>query len=98
MTFSFAQKADIWRYLLIWEYGGIYTDLDNCPGSGWNENVIKPADDAYFLQEIAGKFPSQWFFAASARHPILYFAMWHGLYKLMTVENLSAKFVPGTTG
>ena len=29
---SGAAKADLWRYLVLWEYGGIYTDLDNKPG------------------------------------------------------------------
>jgi hypothetical protein len=29
---SGAAKADLWRYLILWEYGGIYTDLDNTPG------------------------------------------------------------------
>jgi len=28
-----AAKADLWRYLALWEYGGIYTDMDNLPGT-----------------------------------------------------------------
>ena len=87
----------MWRYLLIWEYGGIYTDIDNCPGKDWDENTIKPTDDAYFLQE-EGRFPSQWFFAASVRHPILYFTMLYALYKLTIVEDLSRNIVPLITG
>ena len=27
-----AAKADLWRYLALWVYGGIYTDMDNSPG------------------------------------------------------------------
>jgi hypothetical protein len=26
---TMANRADVWRYLLIWQFGGIYTDIDN---------------------------------------------------------------------
>lgn len=29
---SGAGRADLWRYLVLYRYGGIYTDLDNAPG------------------------------------------------------------------
>ena len=29
-----ASKADIWRYLVLWDQGGVYTDIDNAPGRG----------------------------------------------------------------
>ena len=64
---SGAGKADIWRYLMLWEYGGIYTDIDNAPGSQLffdnHTSAITDDMDAFFEQERGG-FPSQYFFAS----------------------------------
>ena len=68
-VFSGAQLADVWRYVAIWAYGGIYTDMDNAPGPWlWNETekkmIIEDEDDAFFEVEW-GRFPSQYFFAGT---------------------------------
>jgi Glycosyltransferase sugar-binding region containing DXD motif len=34
-----AAKADLWRLLVLWEYGGIYTDIDNAPGPGFQNGT-----------------------------------------------------------
>ena len=72
-----ASTVDLWRYLIIWEYGGIYTDIDNAPGP-WFYNdtggVITDKIDALFEQERE-RFPSQYFFAASPHHPIMQILM-----------------------
>ena len=64
---SGAGKADLWRYLLLWEYGGIYTDMDNAPGPHLffpnHTSSITDDMDAFFEQERGG-FPSQYFFAS----------------------------------
>ena len=36
---SGAAKADLWRLLVLWEYGGIYTDIDNAPGPGFQNGT-----------------------------------------------------------
>jgi Glycosyltransferase sugar-binding region containing DXD motif len=33
IQFSGAMKIDLWRLLVLWEYGGLYSDIDNHPGS-----------------------------------------------------------------
>jgi mannosyltransferase OCH1-like enzyme len=84
-----AMKADLWRYLLLWKFGGVYTDLDNGIGKYFN-NASFITDDMDALFEVErDRFPSQYFFAASPRHPIMYFAlsiaienmMNHAIYK-----------------
>mmetsp|Transcript_53802 Transcript_53802/g.64920 ORF Transcript_53802/g.64920 Transcript_53802/m.64920 type:complete len:340 (+) Transcript_53802:158-1177(+) len=95
---SGAAKADVWRYLVIWEYGGVYTDLDNLPGELFlRKDVIRDDTDAFFEQEI-GMFPSQYFFAASPRHPLMYYSMMHALMRLMDVKNVTKLYVPFVTG
>jgi inositol phosphorylceramide mannosyltransferase catalytic subunit len=62
-------KADLWRYCVIYKYGGIYTDADTvCLGSP--DDLIKdaslvcgPEDDTIHL--------CQWTFAAPAQSPII---------------------------
>lgn len=90
--------ADIWRYLIIWEYGGIYTDIDNIPGP-WlgNGTIIKDTDDAFFEIEAA-KFPSQYFFASSPRHPAMYMTIQNTIQRLFTEQNIVRQYVPFVTG
>jgi mannosyltransferase OCH1-like enzyme len=62
-------RGDLWRYMIIYKYGGVYTDLDTeClnPIKVWlneeYEMIICPETDIHFCQ---------WTFAASAGNPIL---------------------------
>ena len=45
-----AAVADLWRYLVLWEYGGIYTDMDNQRGPLFDADSIGAHVDAYFLR------------------------------------------------
>jgi hypothetical protein len=99
---SGAGKADLWRYLLLWEYGGIYTDMDTAPRrkflterGGWP--IISDQDDAFFVVEDSGVL-SQYFMAVSPRHPLMYFAALHTLRRLMEVENVGNQYAPFVTG
>lgn len=95
-----AAIADLWRYVLLWEYGGIYTDINNSPGPWfWNEtgSVITDVTDALFEQERDG-FPSQYFFAASPHHPIMYLAVQNALLRVMEVKSMMRQYVPFVTG
>lgn len=60
-------RGDMWRYLIIYAYGGVYTDLDTkClkPISTWMKEdkslIICPEHDIHLCQ---------WTFAAEAGHP-----------------------------
>ena len=59
---SGAGMADLWRYLALWEYGGIYTDVDNSPGPKFvNGSLILDDTDA-FLEVETGNFPVSYIF------------------------------------
>lgn len=96
-----ASIADMWRYVILWEYGGIYTDIDNAPGHAFYNNetgsVITSETDSLFEQEHGG-FPSQYFFAASLRHPLMYLAVQHTMVRLLSVESIQNQYVPFVTG
>jgi hypothetical protein len=95
---SGASKADLWRYLIIFEHGGIYTDFDNAPMKGFREgDAIKDSDDAWFPLEGLGVV-AQYFFAASPRHPIMYYSLHYALLAIWNLESIHNNKAPYTTG
>lgn len=66
-------RADLWRYMVIYKYGGVYTDLDtHCvvPIDSWIETEEfadkKMIINAEYIDQIAN-----WTFAATPGHPAL---------------------------
>ena len=50
-------KADVWRYLIVWENGGVYADLDLKLDSQFRNNTIHEDDDSFFtIDATTGKF------------------------------------------
>lgn len=104
---SGAAKADLWRYLVLWRYGGIYTDMDNAPnndfflrdenGNPTNHTIINGDDDSFFVVERIGVL-SQYFMAASPKHPLLYLCVMQVFHRLMNVEAVGTQYVPFVTG
>lgn len=89
-------RGDLWRYMIIYKYGGVYTDLDTeCinPISNWlNEEydmIVCPETDKHFCQ---------WTFAANAGHPILKSVLDTIKDKLSKPEYGSPHFVHTHTG
>lgn len=93
---SMTAVTDLWRLLVLWEYGGIYVDLDSAPVS-WTPDSIKPSDDAYFVVENYDA-PSQYFMAAAPRHPVVYYAIHQALSKIMSAPNVQKIDASYTTG
>lgn len=62
-------RGDMWRYLIVYEFGGVYTDLDTTcikPIDSWlkeNYNMIVCPENEVHL--------CQWTFAATPKHPLL---------------------------
>jgi len=81
-------KADLWRYVLLWVYGGIYADLDAVPAK-FTAATLQPTDDAFFVVEQYHLL-SQWFMAVSPRHPLMYYAVHHSLSRLLDAPDTGA--------
>lgn len=89
-----AMRADLWRYVLLWEYGGIYSDIDTYP----NTTFILPQDvDAYFVLETDGLL-SQYFMAIAPRHPLMYYTIQHTVMNLLKSPDPRKAFAPTVTG
>jgi len=91
-----AAKADVWRYLMTWEFGGIYSDMDSAPNK-FSVDTITFEDDAWFPLEMLG-IPAQYWFAASPRHPIMYFSAKSALQAVAWRPDISNNNAAKTTG
>jgi hypothetical protein len=88
IKFGGAVKVDIWRVLVLYKYGGIYSDMDNGPGVKLTEDAIQPNDSAFFLSDSSNR-PCQWLHAMEPNHPIAYFTMLEILTRVLALEDIS---------
>lgn len=89
-------RGDLWRYMIIYKYGGVYADLDTeClePISIWmledKDFIVCPETSSHFCQ---------WTFAATAGHPILKSVLDLIKERLLKPEYGSPHFVHTHTG
>jgi mannosyltransferase OCH1-like enzyme len=98
---SMTGLSDIWRLLVLWEYGGIYSDIDSIPNHGtnltWTPEKIFSHDDAYLLVEYYDA-PSQYWMAISPRHPLMFYAVHAAMIRLMQVQHVRKMDVSFVTG
>jgi len=92
-----ATMADMWRYVLLYHYGGIYTDLDNSPGKKFSPDLITPKTDSYYFVEQVGVM-SQFWMSSSQHHPLLLHVLQKCVQKLMPQRNVMINNAPKTTG
>ena len=65
-----AGKADFWRYLILYKYGGIYLDIDADIIKNL-DNLIKDTDSALITREKNKGVFMQWCLIFEKEHPIL---------------------------
>lgn len=89
--------SDLWRYLVVYEYGGLYLDIKST--AVWPLDEVVREDDACLLSRWTVPRPDrkkdiewqQWFLCAEAEHEIMYEAV------LRVVENIEG-YSPDTFG
>ena len=89
-------KADLWRYVVLWVYGGLYADIDSIPNS-FTARTIDPGDDGFFVVEQY-HILSQYFMAVSPRHPLMYYAIHHSLVNLLQAADTGKQNAALVTG
>lgn len=81
-----AIRADVWRYLMLWKYGGIYADIDSAPAKLTPDLFLNT--DALFVVEQY-HILSQWFMAVSPRHPLMKLALEQALENMFHVSDVT---------
>lgn len=97
VQFGSAMRIDIWRILILYKYGGFYSDFDVSPGPLLTESTIKSNDSAFFLSDSWNR-PSQWLMGIEPNHPILFHTMmriFQNLSKLKDVSKVKLVFLTG---
>lgn len=69
-----AAKADLWRYLVLYKYGGIYLDIDSVWKGSFN-SIISENDKAVISRENNDDLFVQWCLMFEPGHPILRYAI-----------------------
>lgn len=90
-------KADIWRYMVLYKYGGVYADIDTI----CNKSIKLWVDDKYDLivsDDGDGQSFCQLTFAANKNHIILKTVLDYIFVKLQKADYNSIDFVHQTTG
>jgi mannosyltransferase OCH1-like enzyme len=64
-------KADLWRYAVLYEFGGFYTDLDTICRSPLDEWLDTDGKGMHAACENDHPFFCQWSIASARRHPVL---------------------------
>jgi hypothetical protein len=78
-------EADLWRYLVLYEYGGVYSDIDSAP----NEftTTMMQNQNALFVRLDQYGMLSEFFFAAAPKHPLLFYTIHHALQRIQDSEH-----------
>ena len=63
-------KADYWRYLMLYKYGGVYLDIDSLILDSLNSNYFEP-NTGYISLELNKKYFIQWSLIYDKDHPVL---------------------------
>jgi mannosyltransferase OCH1-like enzyme len=94
-----ATVSDIWRYMFLFHYGGMYVDMDDGPGELLRTTIdrVRPLSEAMVLQHM-GKTISQSFFMVAPRHALMHFAILEALSNLLSLKAVGSQYIPYTTG
>jgi mannosyltransferase OCH1-like enzyme len=65
-----AARADLWRYCILYKYGGIYLDIDAGITKSL-DGLIRPDDDAVITREQVEGLFNQWILIFSKGHRLL---------------------------
>ena len=97
LKFGGAVKIDIWRSLVLYAYGGIYSDLDAAPTDEISEQSIGPNDSAFFFSDTRNR-PTQGCQGMTPDHPIAFNTLMQILTNLLGSENIASIKPVYTTG
>lgn len=89
-------KADLWRYLVLFVYGGIYADIDSRPNQ-FNTTTITDKDDFFGVLDSLGIL-AQYFLASSPRHPLMMLTLEEAQHRLRRTDNVMKNQPSMTTG
>jgi len=92
-----AMLIDLWRQLVLYQFGGFYSDMDVMPGPNYTSDTVPPNVDFFSLSDGA-KRPSQWHFGMSPHHPVAYYSVLEILKRVLDLPDITKPNLVFTTG
>mmetsp|Transcript_26539 Transcript_26539/g.31309 ORF Transcript_26539/g.31309 Transcript_26539/m.31309 type:complete len:366 (+) Transcript_26539:60-1157(+) len=97
VKFGSAMRIDIWRLLVLYKYGGFYSDFDVAPDENVDESLVETSDTGFFLSDGWSR-PSQWLYGLEPNHPIAYFTILEIFKRLLALSDVSTVKLVFLTG
>mmetsp|Transcript_14101 Transcript_14101/g.21140 ORF Transcript_14101/g.21140 Transcript_14101/m.21140 type:complete len:447 (-) Transcript_14101:92-1432(-) len=97
VKYTGAMTIDIWRILILYKYGGVYSDIDNWLTDEFTEDTIPSNVTAFTFADVWNR-PSQWFLAFEPRHPVMYLAVKQIIHNVFNMKNMIKPKIVFTTG
>jgi Glycosyltransferase sugar-binding region containing DXD motif len=88
-------EADLWRYLVLYEYGGLYSDIDSAP-NGFTMSMLQNQNALFLVDQY--DMLSEFFFAAAPKHPLLFYTIHHALQRILDSKDTGTMYPGRTTG
>lgn len=82
-------KLDLWRFLVLWVYGGVIPDINSFP-EHFAAGTIAADDDGFLLLDPKTNNLSTTLMALSPRHPLMYYAIQYSLENILLVDDISS--------
>ncbi|CAJ1940707.1 unnamed protein product [Cylindrotheca closterium] len=98
LQYKGAMKVDLWRMLVIYRFGGLYTDIDNVPAEEFKGGEVIDPEDTFFSTSDSWNRPNQNVFAMEPFHPIAIFTIqtiMKNLYEMTSLRKPQVVFVTG---
>jgi mannosyltransferase OCH1-like enzyme len=89
-----AAKADFWRYLILYKYGGVYLDIDSYITIPL-DNFILDKDKAIITRENNYGHFVQWCLIIKSEHPILKYTIENVLKKIFEKKETRLNYITG---
>ena len=82
----------------MYQYGGLYADIDDGPGEKLRRKIDQFASSEAILVQYEAKLVAQNFFMVMPGHPLMQFAMLETTLRLLSLSDVGAQYIPYTTG
>lgn len=89
-----AAKADFWRYLVLYKYGGVYLDLDSYITISLDDFILNQDKAIVTRENNYGHFV-QWCLLIKSGHPILQYTIENVLKKIFEKKETRLNYITG---
>jgi len=92
-----ASKADLWRYCILYKYGGVYLDMDATIVRSLDE-IIKEDDQCIITREGNPGIFNNWIMMFEKEHPILKSTIQNCCYNILRKTTMLISDLTGPSG